>query len=202
MFMNKPEDKIAEGLRRGSREAWSSLYDLYAERVWRAAARLLGGNSQETADLVQDVFMAAAESASRFDPKRGSLWNWLSGIIRNKVSLRFRRNASRISAARRWWNGMNETSGRWLSGDRDAPDGALEARETATLVRDALLEISDEHRTVLVAKYIEDQSAQQLAVQCGSTAGAIRAKLLRARQAFRKVFSARVDQPELTRSKS
>jgi RNA polymerase sigma-70 factor (ECF subfamily) len=202
MFMSESEDKIAEGLRRGRQDAWSSLYDLYAERVWRAAARMLGGNSQETADLVQEVFMAAAESASRFDPKRGSLWNWLSGIVRNKVSLRFRRHASRISAARRWWNGMNETSAQWLSGGRDAPDGALEARETATLVRDTLLEISDEHRTVLVGKYIDEQSAEQLAVQCGGTAGAIRARLLRARKAFRKVFSAKVDQPELTRSKS
>lgn len=65
--MNESEDKIAKGLRRGCRDAWSSLYDLYAQRVWRAAARLLGGNSQETADIVQEVFMAAAESASRFD---------------------------------------------------------------------------------------------------------------------------------------
>jgi RNA polymerase sigma-70 factor (ECF subfamily) len=201
MFMNKSEDKIAEGLRRGCQDAWSSLYDLYAERVWRAAAHLLGGNSQETADLVQEVFMAAAESASHFDPKRGSLWPWLSGIVRNKTALRFRQHASRISAAKRW-NGMGEASAQWLSGSKDAPDGALEARETATLVRDALLEISDEHRTVLVGKYIEDQSAEQLAVQCDSTAGAIRAKLLRARQAFRKVFSAKVDQPELTRSNS
>jgi len=200
--MNESEDKIAEGLQRGRRDAWSSLYDMYAEKVWRTAARMLGGNSQETADLVQDVFMAAAESASRFDPKRGSLWNWLSGIVRNKVLLRFRQDANRISAARRWWNGMNETSAQWLAGGGDAPDGALEARETATLVRDTLLEISDEHRTLLVGKYIEDQSAQQLATQCGGTAGAIRAKLLRARNAFRKVFSARVDQPELTRSKS
>ncbi|MDP6635137.1 MAG: sigma-70 family RNA polymerase sigma factor [Phycisphaerae bacterium] len=200
--MNESEDKIVKGLRRGCPEAWSSLYDLYAERVWRAAARLLGGDSHETADIVQEVFMAAAESASRFDPKRGSLWNWLSGIVRNKVSLRFRRHASRISSARRWWNGMNEASKQWLSGGGDAPDGALEAWETAMLVRDALLEISDEHRALLVGKYIEDQSAEQLAVQYGGTAGAIRARLLRARQAFRKVFSAKVDQPELTRSKS
>jgi RNA polymerase sigma-70 factor (ECF subfamily) len=197
--MTTSENEIAEGLRRGCQDAWSSLYDLYAERVWRAAAHLLGGNSQETADLVQEVFMAAAESASRFDPKRGSLWNWLSGIVRNKAALRFRRHAIGISAARRWWN---EASAHWLSGGGDAPDGALEARETATLVRDALLAISDEHRTVLVGKYIEEMSAEQLAVQCDSTAGAIRAKLLRARQAFRKVFSAKIDQPEFTRSKS
>ncbi len=200
--MDEAADKIAEGLRRGCRDAWSSLYDLYAERTWREAARLLGGSRQETADVVQEVFMAAAESASRFDAGRGTLWNWLAGIVRNKVALRFRRNTSRMSAARHWWNGMNDMRRQWLSGRRDAPDSALETEEMATLVRAALLEVSDEHRTLLVGKYIEDQSAEQLAAQSGSTAGAIRARLLRARQAFRKAFSARTDRPRTARSTS
>ncbi len=199
--MDEASDKIAEGLRQGYRDAWSSLYDLYAERAWREAARLLGGNRQETADVVQEVFMAAAESARRFDAARGTLWNWLAGIVRNKVALRFRQNAARISAAKRWWNRMNDMSRQWLAGRRDAPDGALEAQELATLVRCTLLEISDEHRTLLVGKYIEDLSAEQLASQSGSTAGAIRGRLLRARQAFRKAFEARADEPEPTRSK-
>jgi len=146
--------------------------------------------------------MAAAESACRFDPSRGTLWNWLAGIVRNKVSLRFRQNASRISAAKRWWRRMNDMSRQWLAGRQDAPDGALQAKEMAVLVRCTLLEISDEHRMLLVQKYMEDLSAAELANRCGSTAGAIRAKLLRARQAFRKAFEARADEPERTRSTS
>jgi len=200
--VDEAADKIAEGLRCGCRDAWSSLYELYAERMWREAARLLGGNREETADIVQEIFIAAAESASNFDARRGSLWNWLAGIVRNKVALRFRRNASRVSAARRWWNRMNDVSRQWLTGTRDAPDGALEAEEMATLVRTTLLEISDEHRTLLVGKYLDDRSAEQLATEYGSTAGAIRARLLRARKAFRKAFSAMVDRPQHTRSES
>jgi RNA polymerase sigma-70 factor (ECF subfamily) len=199
--MDKAADKIADGLRQGRRDAWSSLYDLYAERVWRGAARLLGGDRQETADVVQEVFMAAAESACRFDAGRGTLWNWLAGIVRNKAALRFRQNASRISAAKRWWNRMNDVSRQWLAGRQEAPDGALEAKEMATLVRCTLLEISDEHRALLVGRYVEDLPAAELASRCGSTAGAIRARLLRARQAFRKAFQARADVPEPTRSK-
>ena len=201
--MDEAADKIAEGMRQGYRDAWTSLYDLYAERVWREAARLLGGNRQETADVVQEVFMAAAESACRFDAARGTLWNWLAGIVRNKVALRFRQNAAHISAAKRWWNRMNDMSRQWLAGRRDAPDGALEAKEMATLVRCTLLKISHEYQTLLVGKYIEDLSAAELASRCGSTAGAIRARLLRARQAFRKAFQAgaRADEPEPARSK-
>ena len=198
--MDEATDKIAEGMRRGYRDAWSSLYDLYAERVWREAARLLGGDRQETGDVVQEVFMAAAESAGRFDATRGTLWNWLAGIVRNKVALRFRQNATRISAAKRWWDRMSDMSRQWLAGRRDAPDGALEAEEMATLVRCTLLKISHEYQTLLVGKYIEDLSAAELASRCGSTAGAIRGRLLRARQAFRKAFEARADEPEPARS--
>jgi len=197
--MDEATDRIAEGLRQGRREAWAWLYDLYAERVWREAARLLGGDRQETADVVQDVFMAAAESAGRFDARRGTLWNWLAGIVRNKVALRFRRKGTRISAARRWWDRMSDACGDWLAGRQDAPEAALEAEEMATLVRCTLLAISDEHRALLVGKYIEDLSAAELAGRCGSTAGAIRARLLRARQAFRKAFGTRTEEPEPTR---
>ena len=117
-------------------------------------------------------------------------------------------NAARISAAKRWWDTFSDGSRAWLAGSEDAPDGVLEAKEMATLVRCTLLEISDGHRTLLVGKYIDDLSAAELADRCGSTAGAIRAKLLRARQAFRKVFLARAgtgagvgaDQAERTRS--
>ncbi len=95
---------------------------------------------------------------------------------------------------------MSDMSRQWLAGRRDSPGGALEAEEMATLVRCALLEISDDHRTLLVDKYIEDLSAAELASRRGSTAGAIRARLMRARQAFRKAFAAGADEPERTRS--
>src|SRR5437016_1418205 len=85
------ERLLAQGLRAGKIEAWQALYDAYAERVWRAAARLLGPDCTDVADVVQETMMAAARSAAAFDPKRGSLWVWLSGIARNHVALHFRK---------------------------------------------------------------------------------------------------------------
>ena len=60
-------NRIAAGLRRGSRQAWSALYETYAERLWREVARLMGGNAADVADVVQEVFLAAARSAGKFD---------------------------------------------------------------------------------------------------------------------------------------
>ena len=70
----RPEssDDVA-GLQSGSPEAWGALYESYSVRVWRYVARLLGSNHDAVADAVQETFLAAARSASTFDPDRGSI---------------------------------------------------------------------------------------------------------------------------------
>src|SRR6516165_9585156 len=85
------ERAIAQGLRDGKPEAWRALYDAYAERVWRCVARLLGPESADVADVVQETFLAAARSARTFDAARGTLWLWLWGIARNQVAVHCRK---------------------------------------------------------------------------------------------------------------
>src|SRR5262245_60972344 len=85
------EREVARGLREGDADAWRLLYDAYAERVWRAVARLMGAESADVADVVQETFLAAARSATAYDPWRGSLWLWLWGIARHHVALHYRK---------------------------------------------------------------------------------------------------------------
>src|SRR4051794_22610938 len=95
MLDDHQEQLVAQGLREGKAAAWQSLYDAYAERVWRGVARLLGPNSAEVADVVQETMMAAARSARTFNPARGSLWAWLWGIAHNHAALHLRKQDQR-----------------------------------------------------------------------------------------------------------
>src|SRR3954447_1369593 len=95
MLDDRHELSIAQGLREGKAEAWQSLYDAYAERVWRGVARLLGPSSAEVADVVQETLLAAARSAAGFTAARGSLWAWLWGIAHNHAALHLRRQEQR-----------------------------------------------------------------------------------------------------------
>jgi RNA polymerase sigma-70 factor (ECF subfamily) len=186
--MDERTREIVAGLREGRREAWSALYDAHAERVWRAVSRLMGGRAADVADVVQEVFLAAAKSAGQYDPARGTPWHWLMGIARRQVALRYRRQVARLARARRWWLGLDGATREWLAGGRDAPPDVLESKELAALVRAALLRVPVEYQTLLTSRYLDGASAVEMAAGLGSTPEAVRAKLMRARRAFRAAF--------------
>src|SRR5204863_9659214 len=77
---------VIRGLREGSSEAWTRLYESYSVDVWRYVARLLGANAAEIGDVVQEVFREAARSARQFEPGRGTLWSWFIGIAHHRAS--------------------------------------------------------------------------------------------------------------------
>jgi RNA polymerase sigma-70 factor (ECF subfamily) len=166
------------------------LYDAFAEPLWRAVARQVGPGSVDVADIVQETFLAAARSARTFDPTRGTLWLWLWGIGRRQVALHFRKQdrVHRLHAAHAWLAAGNGQLGRWLDGQADSPAAALETAELATLVRAALAELPADYESLLTAKYLDGASVAQLAQQQGCSGEAVRSKLARAREAFRRVF--------------
>jgi RNA polymerase sigma-70 factor, ECF subfamily len=182
------EREIALGLREGKPEAWCALYDAFAPSIWQSVARWLGPRHAEIADIVQETFMAAARGARQYEHSRGSLATWLSGIARNKIALYFRREKRHeigtdpdgaVTAARLL---------SWLENQQDDPPAALQAAELAGLVRATLTALPADYEALLVAKYIDGVSVDELAAAEQSTPVAVRSKLARARQAFREHF--------------
>ena len=189
---DRQEEAVARGLRQGNVEAWRALYEAYAEQVWRAVARLLGPDSTDVADVVQETFLAAARSAAQYDPERGSLWMWLWGIARNRVALHHRQRA-RLQRQ----TTCNGSVLRYLDGrESTLPEDALASAEIAMLVRVTLMELPEEYGMLLTAKYLDGLAVDEIARQMRSTATAVRSKLARARQAFREAFGKYATQPE------
>jgi RNA polymerase sigma-70 factor (ECF subfamily) len=195
--MNCDPEQLARGLRAGSAEAWNALYDAFAEAVWRCVARRVGPHAAEVADIVQETFLAAARSVRTFDPARGSLWSWLSGIARRQAALHFRRKQTRPEAAGgAVGNALRGVPGTadsarvldWLDGRAAEPADLLAAAETAAAVRQVLAELPLDYETLLVGKYMDGLSLEDLAEEDDSTASAISSKLARARRAFREAF--------------
>jgi len=184
------ELKIAQGLQKGNRQAWLQLYEAYAEPVWRNISRHTGGDSAAVADIVQETFLAAARSARNFRPDRGTLWIWLWTIARRQVALYYRKQKPNIvlRQAQQWWTLLDGEKFDWIDAKADMPPDILESQELAVLVRLALSELPGDYQTLLLAKYVDNQPAEQIARQMGCSEVAVRSKLARARKAFRKAF--------------
>ncbi|MFM9964003.1 MAG: RNA polymerase sigma factor [Planctomycetaceae bacterium] len=184
-MLDEPDQlAVIRGLRNGSRDAWTALYDGYSADVWRYVGRLIGGQSAEVADIVQETFLAAARSARQFDETRGSLWSWLTGIAHHQAAAHGRQRGkterlrllaeSGVLELRPWWEGT------------ESAEALCEQRELADLVRGVLSDLSADYSALLTAKYLDDQSLEQMARQFGGSVEAIKSKLARARREFRE----------------
>jgi RNA polymerase sigma-70 factor, ECF subfamily len=184
--LSEPIDALLiERLRSGDRAAWDSLFTTYSESVWRYVAKLLGSDAGAVADVVQDAFQAIIQSIAQFDPTRGSIWSWMTGIAHNRAMLYWRgRRRDRLSPERV----DAESNGRlhhWFNAI-EPPSSLLEQQESAELVRHVLAELPADYSYCLVAKYVEDRSAAEIAESLGESVDAIRSRLTRARGAFKE----------------
>lgn len=186
--MNDTDDQsgLIHGLRAGNRGAWTTLYDRYSGDVWRFVARLLGPRRTEVADVVQETFLAAAQSARQFDPTQGSLWGWLTGIAHHRVC-HYWRQASRQTKLRELAEAGVAEMQRWLDGADSAVIAALQA-DRVDLIRATLAEISADYAELLAAKYLDGISLSELATRRQTSVDAIKSKLARARAEFRAKF--------------
>ena len=72
-------------------------YDEYGSLVYSLCRRSV--DDATAADITQEVFIAAWRNRHRFDPERGGLAPWLTGICRNKIIDHFRATAEKIDAS-------------------------------------------------------------------------------------------------------
>jgi len=160
----------------GDVRAWQSWYEesygkLYAYVGWRCA-----GVQDLVEDVVQETWLIAVRRIRSFDPGRGSFVGWLRGIAGHAIQNRLRRRKRHVSLSRR----MPLPAG--------GVETALALQETAERVALALAAVPRHYERVLQAKYVDQQSVGDIALEWQETPKAIESLLTRAREAFRKAY--------------
>ena len=139
--------------------------------MFRFAWRLTG--SVATAeDVLQECFLALIEGAS-FDVDRGSLRAYLFGIARNLA-------LKRIRLAERESEELEDTEA-----DLDPLEDLLSAERSEVVAR-AVLALPPFQREAIVLFEYEELSLEEIAEVAGIEAGAVKARLHRARETLRR----------------
>lgn len=160
--------------------------DIWREFVGREIPRLYRlfmknwPNPTLAEEMVQKTVFDAVRGRGSYNPDRGSPEQWIHGIARNAIRLELRRRASRP--------GINGELGRYFDAidTRLLPDEVLERKETAAIVRTALVKLESKEENVLRAKYIEDLPAREIAVEMKITEKAVHSLLYRAKISLRE----------------
>lgn len=155
----------------------------------RRYARSLTRNTVDADDLVQDCLTKAMKNLHRWEPGT-NLRAWLFVILRNTF-LNDRRRSKREAM----------TSDLLEQTDVAAVPADQEARLAVIEVREALKQLSDEHRETLTLIAIEGLTYEEAAVVLDVAVGTIRSRLSRARAALRDLVDVEVSSNDPPRSK-
>jgi RNA polymerase sigma-70 factor (ECF subfamily) len=171
------EQLAAEATREGSDgPAFVELLRRYQQRVWRICYRLLG-NEEDARDAAQEVFVRLFTARNQF-AGRSKYATWVYGIA-VRTSLTLRRGRGR--RLRRVGPAPSETLER-VESDEPAASGL-----SLDLMR--MLEVLEEtDRALLILKYAEDYSYEELAEIFHLSTSACKMRISRARENLKQRF--------------
>ncbi len=168
----------------GDDAAFMRLAERYHGRVLHYLRRIVGDGGVAD-DVAQETWVAAYRGLRRLrEPER--LKAWLYGIARNQA-----RNALRREERSR----LDCVDDEVLEAIPEDQDDSLDLRaEQAAQVHRALNQISPAHAEVLILRYMEDLSYEEIAGVVGCQTGTVRSRLHYAKRALREAMESEDDE--------
>jgi RNA polymerase sigma-70 factor (ECF subfamily) len=174
--MEESDAELVGRVRAGDRGAADRLLERYL-RACRAVALAVTGNEADADDVCQDAFVAAvARIEDCRDPTR--FGGWLLSIVRNRS-----RNLLRHHRIRRAEPLVSESPAA-----RPSPAAELERRELARQLKEALAELSETQREVVLLHDLEGWKHADIADRLALPPGTVRSHLHHARHRLRRIL--------------
>ncbi|HVF09810.1 MAG TPA: sigma-70 family RNA polymerase sigma factor [Abditibacteriaceae bacterium] len=176
---------------------FEEIVERYHGKVFQLVYRYTG-DYEESCDLTQDTFVRAYNAWNEFRGE-AQVYTWLYRIAINlchnqqkKLQRRHRVERGSLDAN---WNAPagDEESGSWhvheVADERPLPLQVIESCELRERLHQALAELPENYRTVIVLRDIEGLSYEEIASITDSTLEAIKSRLFRARHALRRLLT-------------
>lgn len=169
-------DDDAEIVRRcleGRTREFETLVERYERPLYNVALRILG-DRDEAADVVQTTFLKAWEGLRTYDPA----FRFFSWIYRIAIHESLNHRNSRHEFV----------SFPDLEADLPGPQESLERDDASRTVQRALLELSVEHRTVIVLRHFGGCHYREIAEILAIPEKTVKSRLFEARHALREIL--------------
>jgi RNA polymerase sigma-70 factor (ECF subfamily) len=169
----------------GSQAAYRTLVTRYASAAVNVAAHLVHDRAVAE-ELAQDAFVRAFARLDSYDPER-KFSAWFFRVLHNLVIDHLRRRrvetVSLDALAADGYHGPVDASAA-------SPDDELERRGLATALEDALSRLRREYREVVVLRYQQELTIEEIAASLDLPEGTVKTFLHRARKELAGLLAA------------
>ncbi|HEX3396591.1 MAG TPA: sigma-70 family RNA polymerase sigma factor [Steroidobacteraceae bacterium] len=170
------DEKLVGLAQSGDCRAFDALVSKYRARVAQLIYRFVR-NEADAEDLVQDTFLRAYRALPFFRGE-AAFYSWLHRIAINvaKTGLSMRARDEQVLST--------ESAGGEQIEDRDTPESLAVTDEIFAAVNQAISELCEEQRRVIVLCEIDGLSYRQVATAMSCPVGTVRSRVFRAREAI------------------
>jgi RNA polymerase sigma-70 factor (ECF subfamily) len=194
--------RLIERARRDKPGALDALLDSYRNYLRLLARTGLDASLQgkaDPSDLVQEAMLKASQCFGQF---RGTtdaeLAGWLRQILARCLAdfvRRYRtgvRRAGREQSLDQLLNRSSQAMERILATNGNSPSASAQRRDLGVVLSDALAQLSEDHREVVVLFHLEGLGWEEVARRLGRTEGAARKLWARALKQLRPLLDERL----------
>jgi RNA polymerase sigma-70 factor, ECF subfamily len=174
------QELITESLS-GSHAAYSELVNRFSSRLFSAMLHVIGSHD-DAEEVVQETFVQAYIKLSTFQGN-SQFFTWLYRIAFNNSLSRRRRRRPDISL-----EATRESGGADPEDRVEQPEDPLLRQEKIALVNQGLQMLTDEHRTILVLREMDEMAYEDIAEVLSINIGTVRSRLSRARAQLKTIL--------------
>jgi RNA polymerase sigma-70 factor (ECF subfamily) len=173
-------NNLVSKLKAGDQEAWSMIVNRYSKTVYNMALNF-AGNSDDAADITQDIFLKVYNNINKFDGEN-TFTAWLLRLSKNYCIDFWRKHKHNRKSLELDDNIRNE-----YSDEADTPEDSVIRKSDITYLRQKLLLLSPDLRSLIIMRDIQDFSYQEIAENLDMPLGTIKSRINRARTKLAKI---------------
>jgi RNA polymerase sigma-70 factor (ECF subfamily) len=169
-------NEVIEGCQRGEQDAFRSLFESHKDKVYSIALRY-AGDKAAALDIAQDTFLKLMDRIGQFRGE-SSFDSWLYRLVVNSCMDHRRRQ-------KRWLPMVEEFFDTFRAPEPTALQDLMRD-ERQQQVQDVVARLAPEHRMVVVLRYTEGLSYEEIAEILNCSRGTVASRLNRAHKVLER----------------
>ena len=179
MKRQRTDEDLARAAQHGDLRAYEELVQRYQRFVFRVLWARAASSREDVEDLAQDTFVKAWERLDTYDPSR-PFKSWIARVAGNAAIDRHRSNARRPATTE-----LAEIEDA-VAGTGPDPATATIGDERQRYLLGRLKELPEHYREVIVLRFLEDQSYDEIAETLGIPLGSVKTRIFRGRELLKQ----------------